>query len=166
MREPSGTVAPRPRQWPQLLVAAGVTGLGVLVLLQSLRIPTTPIYAQVGPKAFPFAVAGGLIALGIALAVASLTDRWVDEEGIQSESVDWPAMGWLLLGLTLNLALIRTLGFIVASTCMFVCVARAFGSRTVLRDLGVGILLASAAYFGFDRLLGINIGAGILDHLF
>ena len=79
--------------------------------------------------------------------------------------MDWPSLGWLGLGLVLNLTLIGPLGFVIASTLMFVCVARAFGSRRPLFDTGVGVIVALVAYLGFDKVLGINIGAGILEGL-
>ena len=77
-----------------------------------------------------------------------------------------PSIGapcWLGLGLLLNVALIAWLGFIIASAMMFVCVARAFGSVQWKRDLVVAVLICLVAYLGFDKLLGINIGAGILE---
>ena len=39
-------------------------------------------------------------------------------------------------------------------------------SAAWLRDLVVAVLLALVAYVGFDKLLGINIGAGILEGIF
>ena len=72
------------------------------------------------------------------------------------------AVGWLLLGLVLNIGLIDPLGFIPASVLLFACTARAFGSRRPLRDALIGFVLSAIAYFGFSELLGINIGAGFL----
>ncbi len=57
-------------------------------------------------------------------------------------------LGWLLAGLALNVALIGTAGFIIASTALFACTARAFGSRKSLRDAAIGFALAFAAYAG------------------
>ena len=44
--------------------AAFVLLLGLIGFWQAIAIPTSPIYAQVGPKAVPFAVATGLTLLG------------------------------------------------------------------------------------------------------
>ncbi len=150
-------------RWPQVAVASGVLLLGLVVLWQTFQIPVSPLYSRIGPKVVPFAVAFGLIALGIALAVQSVTGRWTDEEELQDEPIDWPSLGWLGLGLLLNLILIGTLGFVIASTLMFVCVARAFGSRRPLFDAGIGVIVALVAFLGFDKILGINIGAGVLE---
>jgi putative tricarboxylic transport membrane protein len=61
--------------------------------------------------------------------------------------------------------LIGPLGFSAASTVMFVLVAYGFGSRQPLRDAGIGLVLALAAYFGFAKALGVNIGAGVIENL-
>ena len=62
-----------------------------------------------------------------------------------------------------NLALIDWLGFIIAASVQFTLVAAAFGSKKLLRDLGIGLAVCLSAYLMFSRLLGVNIGAGILD---
>ncbi len=80
--------------------------------------------------------------------------------------VDWHALGWVLAGLVLNVALIQFLGFILASTLLFCCVARAFGSTQLPRDALIAIVFASVTYFGFARVLGINIGSGLLEQFF
>jgi len=63
-------------------------------------------------------------------------------------------------------ALIADLGFTLASTALFACTARCFGSTNPLKDVGLGFLLAVTAYLGFSKGLGINIGAGPLEALF
>ena len=63
----------------------------------------------------------------------------------------------------LNVLLIGTAGFTIASIILFVCVARGFGSKAILRDAAIGAAFALVAYFGFAQTLGINIGAGIVE---
>jgi len=46
-----------------------------------------------------------------------------------------------------------------------VLIAYGFGSRRPLRDAALGFAVALAAYFGFATLLGVNIGAGIVERL-
>jgi putative tricarboxylic transport membrane protein len=70
-----------------------------------------------------------------------------------------------LLGLALNVALIERVGFILASTALFACTARAFGSVRPVRDAAIGFLIALAAYAGFDRMLGYQIGSGLIESL-
>jgi Tripartite tricarboxylate transporter TctB family len=155
------------RRGTEVLLALGVLALAAIVGWETAQIPVSPAYARVGPTVFPMIVAVGLGLLGAALLWQALTGRWtVDESGEEAGPIDRRAMGWLLLGLVLNVALIQFLGFIIASTLLFVCVARAFGSRHPLRDAAIAIALAAVAYIGFDRILGISIGAGIFEELF
>jgi putative tricarboxylic transport membrane protein len=68
--------------------------------------------------------------------------------------------------LLVNVSLIGLLGFVVASTLLFACVARAFGSSRPGRDIAVGFAIAALTYYGFAGLLGINIGAGVFRDMF
>jgi len=63
------------------------------------------------------------------------------------------------------MTLIGPAGFTVASTILFTLTARAFGSKNILRDAGIGFGLAIVSYLGFARALGINIGAGPLERV-
>jgi putative tricarboxylic transport membrane protein len=149
----------------QLLVAIGVLVLSAVAAYQTTVIPVSPLYAKVGPTIFPWIVSAGLAFLGAALLIEALRGGWTHEAELQGP-IDRHALGWVLAGLVLNVALIKFLGFIIASTLMFCCVARGFGSTRPLRDAGIAIVFAAITYFGFARLLGINIGGGLLEQLF
>jgi len=153
--------------WPDLLAGLFVLFLGGLALWQAMVIPVSPIYAQVGPKAVPYAVAGGLLLLGAGLVYAALRGGWSWElEGVQqAPPTNWRALTLMSAGLLANLALIGPLGFSFAATAQFVLVAAAFGSRRFLRDLVVALVLTLAVWFGFVEVLGVNIGAGVLEGL-
>lgn len=144
-----------------------VLALGGLAAWQASVIPTSPIYAQVGPKAVPFLVAGALLLLGVALTVAALRGGWsADIEELQdAPPANLRALGLLLAGLLANLALIGPFGFTVAATAQFALVAAAFGSRSHLRNLGIAFAVALGAYALFVKLLGVNIGAGVVEAL-
>jgi putative tricarboxylic transport membrane protein len=153
----------RERSTGALAVAAGVVALGILVGHQTTVIPVSPAYAKVGPTAFPVMVAGGLILIGLVLAWQAWSGAWRPDESEDAGSTDWRALAWLGFGLAFNVVLISILGFILASTVLFASVARAFGSTRPLRDLAVAFVFAAVAYLGFARLLGINMGAGLLE---
>ena len=156
-----------PLPWPDLAAGLFVVVLGGLALWQASVIPTSPIYAQVGPKAVPFVVAGGLLLLGAGLVYQALRGGWSHElEEVQdAPPVNWRAFTLLLAGLGANLLLIAPLGFSLAATVQFVLVAAAFGSRRFLRDAAIALALTLAVWFGFVELLGVNIGAGVLEGL-
>lgn len=148
---------------PESLVAVGVIGLGCLALFETTRIPVSPMYARVGPTAMAYAASLLLVGLGVALLVQAWRGDWVTETEESDTPLNLRRAGWLLAGLVLNAGLIGPLGFVPASTLLFACTARAFGSRQPLRDAIIGAIFAAIAYFGFAQLLGINIGAGIME---
>lgn len=147
---------------PETLLALGVIALGLLALYETTRIPVSPMYAQVGPTAVAYLASVLLIGLGGALLVQSVSGRWISDPAESETELDLHGLGWLLLGLVLNVGLIDPLGFIPASVLLFACTSRAFGSRRPWRDMLIGLVLSAIAYFGFAELLGINIGAGLL----
>lgn len=148
----------------QTLVGAGVIAFALLVGYLTWQIPVSPLYSKVGPTIFPYMVAAGLLVLGVLLTLQAVQGQWGETDADADESPpDLHALGWLGAGLILNVALIDFLGFIIASTILFVCVCRAFGSKVLLRDIIVAVALTLIAYLGFAKLLGISIGAGILE---
>ena len=162
-------VHPRQRRRARLAPAEALIGFGLLLfagltLWQTLSIPVSPMYAQVGPRVFPYITTAGLALFAVLLLVQAARGGWQPEE--EKEVVlDWRAVAFVAAGLVANVALIGPLGFSAASTAMFVLVSHGFGSRRPLRDVAIGLGLALAAYFGFARALGVNIGAGLIENL-
>jgi putative tricarboxylic transport membrane protein len=162
-------IHPRHRSLARIAPAEALIGLGLLlfaglVLWQTLSIPVSPMYAQVGPRVFPYITTAGLTVFAILLLVQAVRGGWQqpDEKEV---TLDWKAVAFVTAGLVANVALIGPLGFSAASTIMFVLVAYGFGSRRPIRDAGIGLVLALAAYFGFAKALGVNIGAGVIENL-
>ncbi len=156
-----------PRNGADLGAALFVLALGLLAFWQAGAIPVSPLYGQVGPKAVPYGIAAGLILLGGGLLATALRGGWShDIEELQgSPGVNLRALGLLLAGLLANLALIVPLGFTVAATAQFPLVAAAFGSRAHLRNAAIAFVVALAAYALFVKVLGVNIGAGLVEGL-
>lgn len=148
-----------------LAAGAFVLALGGVAMWAAAVIPTSPIYAQVGPKAVPYMVAAGLLVLGALLVAAALRGGWSRDisEVAAAGPTNPRALGWLGGGLVLNLLLIGPLGFSLSAAIQFVCTARAFGSRTPLRDAAIALAVSLGAFFLFVEALGVNIGAGVLE---
>jgi putative tricarboxylic transport membrane protein len=144
-----------------------VLGLGGIAVWQTLAIPVSPIYAQVGPKLVPWLIAVALLVVGGLLTLAALRGGWSrDIEELQGGApVNWRALGLMLASLLANLALIVPFGFTVAATVQFTLVAAAFGSRAHLTNLGIAFAVSLGAYALFVKLLGVNIGAGLVEGL-
>jgi putative tricarboxylic transport membrane protein len=161
--EPSGEVTSRRVAIGEAVIGAGVLALAAVMLWQTLAIPVSPIYAQVGPTVVPIITALALGMLGVLLLIAAWQGGWQPEEE-KASTPDWVALAWVAAGLVLNVLLISTAGFTVASVILFVCVARGFGSKAIVRDGLIGAAFALVAYFGFAQTLGINIGSGIVEN--
>ena len=158
----------RPRSsgpaWPETLIGLGLLGVAAVVWWQTGEIRTSPMYAKVGPRIFPYLTAIALGVLAVAMVVAGLRGGWQTEEE-RDVPVDWRAVFFVGAGLLANVLLIVPAGFTLASVVMFVLVAHGFGSRQPLRDGAIALAFALAAYFGFAKALGVNIGAGIIEKL-
>lgn len=156
---------PRARLAPaEALIALGLLLFAALTLWQTLSIPVSPMYAQVGPRVFPYITSAGLALFAVLLFVQAARGGWQPAEE-KEVGLDWKAVAFVVAGLLANVALIGPLGFSAASTAMFVLVAHGFGSARPLRDALIGLALALAAYFGFARALGVDIGAGVIENL-
>ena len=157
MRAPAGQVA----------VAAGVLAIGGGFLWGSFYLPTGGGYAQVGPGVVPRGVGILLLAVGAFLMREALTGgfRGVDEEAEIHLPMDWVAFAWVSGGIILYGLLVERLGFVLASTALFVMVARSFNSRRWLLNAVVGLLLAAFIFATFNYGLGLMLPPGILKPL-
>jgi putative tricarboxylic transport membrane protein len=158
-----GEIRPAPRPVGEIVIGAGVLLLAAVVWWQTASIPVSPIYARVGPTVVPALAAIGLGLLGVLLLVDALRGGWQPAEE-KEVAPDRAALAWVAAGLVLNVLLIGSAGFTMASIVLFVCVARGFGSRRILRDAALAATFALVAYFGFAQALGINIGAGLVEN--
>ncbi len=144
-------------------MSLGIAALGLFLAVQTAGIDVSPSYARVGPRVFPWVISFGLIVLGLWLARDAIAGQWLSDDSAPGVAgFDWHAFLLIGLGLVLHMVLIGRGGFILASTVLFVCVARAFGSRAALRDAVIGVILAFVVYVGFKYGLGLDLPAGVL----
>jgi putative tricarboxylic transport membrane protein len=159
---------PITRNLGELLLALGAVLFGLLVIWQTTQIRVAPIYSTVGPRVIPYIVGAGLVLTGLWLAIEALTGR-TTAGSAESEDVDlslptdWRCIGLLTLALLAYLLLIERAGFVIASAVLFVGAAYAMGSRRYVRDIVIGVLLALALYVLFNRGLGLDLPAGVLE---
>jgi putative tricarboxylic transport membrane protein len=154
MRAPAGQVA----------VAAGVLAIGALVFGGSFFLPTGGGYAQVGPGVVPRVVGLGLLVIGAFLLREAFSGGFagVDEEAEQHLPMHWGYFAWASGGIIAYGLLVEPLGFIFASTILFIMVARGFNDRRWLFNAIVGVVLAMVVFAMFNYGLGLNLPAGIL----
>ncbi|MBI4901244.1 MAG: tripartite tricarboxylate transporter TctB family protein [Actinobacteria bacterium] len=121
----------------------------------------------VGPRAFPYAIGAGTVALGVLLALATFRGSVPEAEGGEDVDLRQPA-DWVtvlkLVGVLLATALtISFVGWALSGGLLFVGAAWALGSRTLVRDLIVGLVLSVLSWYFFHEGLGVILPAGILD---
>jgi putative tricarboxylic transport membrane protein len=146
----------------ETIIGAGVLVLAIVMFWQTMSIPVSPLYAKVGPTVVPLMTTAALGLLGVLLLIDAWQGGWQPEEE-KTVTPDRAALLWITAGLVLNVVLIGPAGFTIASIILFVCVARGFGSKAIVRDALIGAAFALIAYFGFATTLGINIGSGPLE---
>jgi putative tricarboxylic transport membrane protein len=153
----------RPRIHPgELLISLGLIALGTFVVYETQSIAETQGYAQIGPRLFPYIIGAGLTLCGAVLAWHALSGGWrhvpLDQEG--HDAPDWVAFGIISAGVILHMVIIGWAGFIIASTLLFVMVARGFGSRRIVRDAIIAVVLSTVVFFIFTLALGLSLPKG------
>ena len=143
----------------EVALSAGVLALGIGAAAVTATLPGEGGYAGIGPNFFPALVSAGLVVLGLCLGFEAFSGGWRRREE-KTDRFAAPPFLWITAGLFAHMALIAWAGFVVAGTVLFACVARAFGSRRVVRDLIVALVLTLAIYFFFVKLLNVNLPAG------
>jgi putative tricarboxylic transport membrane protein len=136
--------------------------LAVLIAWSTSQLKIAPNYAKVGPQVFTYFAAAALAIVGTCFIVQSLRNS-PDKVVGDTDETDWKALAFILLGFVFEIVFIKILGFILASTVLFTAVAFGFGSRKIVRDVIIALIVSSLAYFTFTKLLNLQLPAGILQ---
>lgn len=165
---------PEPSRWiryAEVAVALAVVVLGIVILVETQDIRVTRATARVGPRIIPTIIGWGLIVIGCWYAIELLRGQHA-RPGADSEDVDislppdWLTIGGIGAGLVAYMLLIERAGFVLASATLFVITAFSMGSRKIVRDIVLAIVIAVAAYTAFSEGLGVRLPQGVLDGLF
>ena len=145
----------------ELLLSLGLIALGTLVVWETRTIAETQGYGQIGPRLFPYIVGCGLTLFGAVLAWQAMAGGWrnvpLDEAHTRP---DWAPFAIITAGVLLHMAIIGWAGFVIASTVLFVLVARGFGSTRIVRDAILAIVLSIAVFLIFTLALGLSLPKG------
>lgn len=170
---PTGASAPAAPAAPgtgpdraQLGLAAlvGATGLYTLYDATTLEVGFAD---PVGPKVFPYVIGAVLVLLAVLLVVSTLRGERGEVEGGEDvdldQSADWVTVAKLVGVIAFTIATVNLLGWAITGGILFAGSAWALGSRTLVRDVIVGFVLAVASWYAFYVGLGIPLSPGILD---
>lgn len=112
----------------------------------------------VGP--YPLLVLAGLALSALAALLGAVRSHGTPV-GV-SRWLQWRTVAVVGTGLVLDLVLLESAGFIVASTVLFWLTARAFDRRHPARDVAFALGISIATYVLFARLLDLPLPAGVL----
>jgi putative tricarboxylic transport membrane protein len=148
-------------------LAAFLAVVGAYVVYDATTLSDGFADQPVQPYAFPYVIGAVLIVLAVLLAVATARgDVPKAEEGEDvdlTQPSDWVTVGKLVAVFLANILLVDWLGWAITGAMLFVGTAYVLGSRTLVRDVAVGVALSVGTWYGFYSGLGLAIPAGILD---
>jgi putative tricarboxylic transport membrane protein len=155
----------------ELGICALLAVLGVLVLVDAIRIPTD--FAQrgpIGPKAVPVLVGVLLLVTAALLARDVLRGGRGEAEGGEDVDLtapsDWRTVLLLSAAFLANAALIGLVGFPVSGAILFWGAAYALGSRNPVRDPLIAAAMSIVTFVLFNNLLGVPLPGGPLMEVF
>ncbi|WP_154402090.1 tripartite tricarboxylate transporter TctB family protein [Ornithinimicrobium cavernae] len=151
----------------EIVLAAGLVGVGLYMLLSAQGIPVPPTDHGPGPRVFPYAVGAGLALVGLWLVVAVLRGDRAEAEAGEDIDLDtgtsWTTLGLLAAILVGYVLLLEPLGYLLATILFFGGVAWTLGSRNWRLLLLISIVLPLVVFLLFTRGLGIYVPNGLLQ---
>jgi len=148
---------------PRLAGAVLLAG-SVAILIAVTTISGRGGYSTSGPRFVPLLVAIGLIALS-ALYLArtfirpdvALAERAAQED----DATHWATPALIMAVLLAYAFLLEPIGYPLATAAAFVAIAWLLGSRSIVRDVLVGLVLGFGLYTAFTQYLGVSLPAGL-----
>lgn len=167
---PTTTAEPpaRQRDLAQFLVVAVLVVIATILIVDATGLRND--FAEtdpVGPKFFPYFVAGVLLLMAALLSIATLRGSVPEaEEGEDidlTQGADWFTVAKLVGVFVFLIATVNLLGWAISGALFFAGCSLTLGSRTWVRDLIIGTALSVGSFYAFYVGLGVPLPAGILD---
>lgn len=135
-----------------ILLLAAVFGVGAS------QLQSDPGYAGIGAAFVPGVVAVFLAVVGALLMWQALSGGFRNfSDDVADVVADYRGAIWVTVGILLMAGLITRIGFVLSATILFTCVARAFGSKTLVRDVFTGAILVFPVFWLFTLVLDVNL---------
>jgi putative tricarboxylic transport membrane protein len=145
--------------WAELVVAAVLIAFAAIVAWDAFHMRAgVAAYSRIGPRAFPYGIAAGLLALGVATVLVSLRTPPPERE-----QDDIRPMLWIVAGLLLQIILLKWAGFSIATGAVFAMTARAFGRGPLWLTYPAGVIFALLLWLFFSQALKLVLPAGPLE---
>lgn len=155
------SATPQRRPWWLALV---VIVIGAIWLQQGYTLPDAAGYGGVGPGAFVKVIGLVLILLGLALMGQIARGETFEPQAAESAQAHAPAsrkaLAFAVAGAAIPLLTMQPLGFPLTAMLSFALVTHAFGSRRVVFDCAIGLVLGILCWGGFSWL-GVTLGGAL-----
>lgn len=138
---------------------------GGFALWKSFDIRQPSAYRPMGPRVFPVIISCSLIVIGALFVIETLrgADAAVTEHVSEElRTADHKQAALVVALLIAYASAFERIGYIVATTAFLPAVAHVLGSRRLLRDLVVAVVLSVVAFTVFTELLSIALPEGVM----
>lgn len=142
------------------VIAAILAGIAVVIFWQTAQMRVPAQQQRIGPTVFPYIVASGLVLLAIGTAISALRGGFPDRS-----RDDYRPIFWIVSGLVLQILLLSTAGFSIATGVLFAFTARGFGQGPLWKTIPIGTVFALVVWFIFARGLQLSLPSGVLERL-
>lgn len=146
--------------WLGLIVVA----IGALWLYEGRSLPQLGGYAALGPGFFVTVIGAALVVFGAILLVQiARGEDFIPQDAEDAETeapTSWSSL--LLAGAAAAVPLLTMipLGFPLTAMISFALVTRAFGSRRIIFDAAIGLIIGIVCWVGFSKL-GVSLGGAL-----
>ena len=155
----------RRARWWLLVAGAAVALWGGFALWKAFNIPQPSAYRPMGPRVFPVIISTALIVLGVLFIIETMrgADNAVEQHVAAEHRTADHRQAAIVVALLIGYAwLFERIGYVVATAAFLPAVARVLGSRRLLRDVIVGVILSVVAFTVFTELLSIDLPKGVM----
>lgn len=143
------------------VIAAALALVAIVIAVSTYDAGDVVNYSPVGPKTFPFIIAGGLFVLAIWTAAEALRGDFPERE-----RQDFPPMLWVIGGLAIQLLTMKSVGFSIATGLLFAATVKAFGRGPLWMTVPVGFVFSFIVWIIFAKGLQLTLPAGPIERLF
>lgn len=140
---------------PEFLLGLGLIAIAAVIGIEANSIRVAPIYAKVGPAAFLW-----LSAIILALCGVVVARKALKAHRQEVPEIDNRGMLAIVAGLVLQVLLLERVGFIPTAALLFVLTAYGLGSRRLVRDIIIAVIIAVTAFLVFNSGLGLRLPTG------
>lgn len=145
-------------------IGLALLALGVAALAATTQIPSARDgWSMGGPRFVPLVASLAVTGLAVAFLVRTL---WRPDTELfhfaatEAEQTHWPTPAAIVASLVGYVVLMTPVGYAAATGVFVTANARLLGSRHVVRDVVVGLVLGVVTSYAFTRWLGVRLPVG------